>query len=219
MTLKKIWNPLYIGIISYFCLVFPAVILWGINFRKLGKPALAKPTIIIGLSLFALLVSGWVLLPESWDWILEGFHIAISIGGAAFQYRYYRDVVENDDEEEYQIESLMKPALLSIIFVLLIISMVIGWGWIQQREIEKQLQVARDLYDTGNYPGSVSILKEIIQQDQMERTAYVNLSITYETMGKPDSARIILEDWLKQMPEDSEIKERVYQMRYQKEGN
>jgi hypothetical protein len=184
----------------------------------LGKPALANPTIIIGLSLFALLVSGWVLLPESWDWILEAFHIVISIGGAAFQYRYYRDVVEND-EEEYEIESLLKPALLSIIFVLLIISMVIGWRWIQQREIEKQLQVARDLYDTGNYPGSVSILKEIIQQDQMERTAYVNLSITYETMGKPDSARIILEDWLKQMPEDSEIKERVYQMRYQKEGN
>lgn len=216
--MRKIWNPLYIGIISYFCLVFPAVILWGINFRKLGKPAFAKPTFIIGFSLFALLVSGWVLLPDSWDWILETFHIAISIGGAAFQYRYYRDVVENDDEE-YQIESLMKPALLSIIFVLLIISMVIGWGWIQQREIEKQLQVARDLYDTGNYPGSVSILREIIQQDQMERTAYVNLSITYETMGKPDSARIMLEDWLKQMPEDSEIKERVYQMRYQKEGN
>ena len=216
--MKKIWNPLYIGIISYFCLVFPAVFLWGINFRKLGKPALAKPTIIIGLSLFLMLVSGWVLLPESWDWILEGFHIAISIGGAAFQYRYYRDVVEND-EEEYEIESLLKPALLSIIFVLLIISMVNGWGWIQQREIEKQLQVARDLYDTGNYPGSVSILKEIIQQDQMERTAYVNLSITYETMGKPDSARIILEDWLNQMPEDSEIKEREYQMRYQKEAN
>lgn len=218
MTLKKIWNPLYIGIISYFCLVFPAVILWGINFRKLGKPALAKPTIIIGLSLFVMLVSGWVLLPESWDWILEAFHIAISIGGAAFQYRYYRDVVENE-EEEYEIESLMKPALLSFIFVLLIISMVIGWGWIKQREIEKQLQVARDLYDTGNYPGSVSILKEIIQQDQMERTAYVNLSITYETMGKPDSARIVLEDWLTQMPDDTEIKERVYQMRYQKEGN
>jgi tetratricopeptide (TPR) repeat protein len=218
MTLKKIWNPLYIGIISYFCLVFPAVILWGINFQKLGRPELAKPTFIIGFTLFALLVSGWVLLPDSWDWILEAFHIGISIGGAAFQYRYYRDVVENDDEE-YHIESLMKPALLSIIFVLLIISMVICWGWIQQREIEKQLQVARDLYDTGNYPGSVSILKEIIQEDQMERTAYVNLSITYETMGRPDSARIILEDWLKQMPEDSEIKERVYQMRYQKEGN
>jgi hypothetical protein len=184
----------------------------------LGRPELAKPTFIIGFSLFAMLVSGWFLLPESWDWILEATHITISIGGAAFQYRYYRNVVEND-EEEYQIESLMKPALLSIIFVLLIISMVIGWGWIQQREIEKQLQVARDLYDTGNYPGSVSILKEIIQQDQMERTASVNLSITYETMGKPDSARIILEDWLNQMPEDSEIKDRVYQMRYQKEGN
>jgi hypothetical protein len=218
MTLKKIWNPLYIGIISYFCLVFPAVILWGINLRKLGRPELAKPTFIIGFTLFALLVSGWVLLPDSWDWILEAFHITISIWGAAFQYRYYRDVIEND-YEEYQIESLMKPALLSIIFVLLIISMVIGWGWIQQREIEKQLQVARDLYDTGNYPGSVSILKEIIQQDQMERTAYVNLSITYETMGKPDSARIVLEDWLTQMSDDTEIKERVYQMRYQKEGN
>ena len=218
MTLKKIWNPLYIGIISYFCLVFPAVILWGINFRKLGRPELAKPTFIIGFTLFALLVSGWVLLPESWDWILEGFHIAISTGGAAFQYRYYRDVVENDDEE-YEIESLLKPALLSIIFVLCIISSLVGIHWFQQHEIEEKIHQARDLYDTGNYPGSVSILKEIIQQDQMERTAYVNLSITYETMGKPDSARIILEDWLNQMPEDSEIKERVYQMRYQKEGN
>jgi tetratricopeptide (TPR) repeat protein len=216
--LKKFWNPLYIGIISYFCLVFPAVILWGINFRKLGKPAFAKPTIIIGLSLFALLVSGWVLLPESWDWILEAFHIAISIWGAAFQYNYYRDIIENDDEE-YEIESLMKPALLSIIFVLCIISSLVAIHWFQQLEIEEKIHQARDLYDTGNYPASVSILKEIIQQDQMERTAYVNLSITYETMGKPDSARIILEDWLKQMPEDSEIKERVYQMRYQKEGN
>jgi tetratricopeptide (TPR) repeat protein len=92
----------------------------------------------------------------------------------------------------------------------------IGWGWIQQREIEKQLQVARDLYDTGNYPGSVSILKEIIHEDQMERTAYVNLSITYETMGKPDSARIILEDWLKQMPEDSEIKEKYLKIDLEK---
>lgn len=216
--MKKFWNPLYIGIISYFCLVFPAVILWGINFRKLGKPAFAKPTIIIGLSLFALLVSGWVLLPESWDWILEAFHIAISIWGAAFQYNYYRDIIENDDEE-YEIESLMKPALLSIIFVLCIISSLVAIHWFQQLEIEEKIHQARDLYDTGNYPASVSILKEIIQQDQMERTAYVNLSITYETMGKPDSARIILEDWLKQMPEDSEIKERVYQMRYQKEGN
>jgi tetratricopeptide (TPR) repeat protein len=184
----------------------------------LGKPAFAKPTIIIGLSLFALLVSGWVLLPESWDWILEAFHIAISVWGAAFQYNYYRDIVENDDEE-YQIESLMKPALLSIIFVLCIISSLVAIHWFQQHEIEEKIHQARDLYDTGNYPGSVSILKEIIQEDKMERTAYVNLSITYETMGKPDSARIILEDWLKQMPEDSEIKERVYQMRYQKEGN
>ncbi len=216
--MKKIWNPLYIGIISYFCLVLPAVILWGINFRKLGRPDLSRPTFIVGTLLFAGLVAGWFLLPESWDVALEVAHVGISVGGAALQYPFYRRFVEAD-EENHQVESLLKPALLSIIFVLLAASLAISWGWFMQHQIEKQLIEARDLYDTGDYPGSVKILTTIIEKDPGQRMAYVNLSIAYETMGKPDSAVSIMEDCLKQMPEDGEAKERIYQLRYQKEGN
>jgi tetratricopeptide (TPR) repeat protein len=215
---KKVWNPLYIGIISYFCLVAPAVILWGLNFRKLGRPDLTRPIWIVGTVLFLLLVLGWIYLPASWDWGLEVFHLGICIGMAAFQYPHYRRFIEAD-EDQHGVESLFKPALLSVLFILTLASAYVAWGWYLQRQSEEQILLARDQYDRGNYPEAVATLKQVLAEDSGQRLAYINLSIAYETMGKPDSAVIAIEDWLKLMPEDSDAKERLYQLRYQKAGN
>lgn len=215
--MKKVWNPLYIGVISYFCLVLPAVILWGINFRKLGKPNLTWPTFLVGGLLFLLLVLGWIFLPQSWDWALEAFHIILSIAGASFQYSYFHKFLEAD-EENHQRESLLKPALLSILFVLTVVSLFIGWNWYLQHQTEQELLLAKEKYDIGDYPASVKILNSIIEEDPGQRTAYMNLSIAYETMGKSDSAIYVLDNWLIQMPEDSEVKDRIYQLRYMNSG-
>ncbi len=215
--MKKVWSPLYIGIISYFCLVLPAVILWGINFRKMGRTDLVKPNFLIGIFLFIALILGWIFLPKSWDWGLEIFHVSISIAGAAIQYPIYRKFLE-EDEDNRIVESLFPQALLSIFFLILCISTFFGWNWYLQHQTEKQLLQSKELYDLGDYPASITILKKLIEEDPGQRTAYLNMSIAYETMGKPDSAIVIMENWLNQMPEDGEAKERIYQLRYINKG-
>jgi len=213
--MKRIWNPLYIGIITYFCLVLPGVILFAINFEKLGKPNFKKPFLIVGSLFFIALLWAWLYLPESWDTFLAIIHMGSAIGLAAWQYPFYRRFLDND---EGSVESLFKPALLSVLFLIFMVSLGLGWNWYQHEKLKEDMNAAMQDYDLGNYIDAVVKLKTIVQDYPYENLAYTNLSITYETMGHKDSAIVVMENWLQQMPEDEQAKERLYQLRYSPEG-
>jgi peptidoglycan/LPS O-acetylase OafA/YrhL len=122
MAAKRFWNPLYIGIITYFCLVLPGVILFAINFEKLGKPRFKLPMIILGCIGFFALLLGWLYLPKEWDTELAIVHMGSSIGIAAWQYSSYRKAL--DEDENAKVESLFKPALLSILFLIVLFLLI-----------------------------------------------------------------------------------------------
>lgn len=214
--MKRIWNPLYIGIITYFCLVLPGIILFAINFEKLGKPRLKLPMLIVGGLGFIALVWAWLFLPKEWDTPLAVIHMGSAIGLAAWQYPSYRKFI--DEHEDVKVASLFKPALLSVMFLIMMVSIGLSWTWYQHEQLKKAMQVAMDDYDVGNYKDAVGKLKMIINEYPMESLAYTNLSITYETMGHPDSAILVLENCLEKMPEDAAAKERLYQLRYTSRG-
>ncbi|MEX1188107.1 MAG: hypothetical protein WED33_02550 [Bacteroidia bacterium] len=210
---RLIWNPLYIGIITYFCLVLPGIILFARNFEKLEKKAFRIPTLVFGSMYFVLLILGWIFLPESWDLALNIAHIGIALGLAALQYPYYRRFLDDEEtEEERGVESLIKPALLSLVFALLLVSAGIGWEWYQNELLKGKMSLAMTNYDSGNYRDAVNGLNEIIESYPGESLAYTNLSITYETMGKADSAIYIMQEWLKIAPEDKAAEDRVYEL-------
>jgi hypothetical protein len=214
--MRRVWNPLYIGIITYFCLVLPGVILFAINFEKLGKPRLKMPMLVVGSLGFIALIWAWLFLPKEWDTPLAIIHMGSSIGLAAWQYSSYRKFL--DENEDVQVESLFKPALLSVLFLIVLVSIGLSWTWYQHEQLKKDMQLAMQDYDLGNYKDAVSKLKVIVHDFPMENLGYTNLSITYETMGHPDSAILVMENWLEKMPEDAAAKERLYQLRYTSRG-
>jgi tetratricopeptide (TPR) repeat protein len=136
---------------------------------------------------------------------------------ALWQYPLYRQQIDKSDDVEVQ--PLLKPALLSIVFALLLISLGITWNWWKHEQLKGQMQQALSAYNDGDLKQSVVLLKEIIETNPGEGLAYTNLAITYESLGYRDSAIAVTEAWLKIMPEDSEAKERLYQLRYQREGS
>lgn len=210
---RLVWNPLYIGIITYFCLVLPGIILFSKNFKRLGKHKLQLPVLIFGVIYFVALAAGWLFLPESWDLVLNIAHIAIALGLAALQHTFFRRFLDDEETVELRgVESLIKPALLSTVFALLMVSAGIGWMWYQNELLKEQMGVAMQFYDQGNYRDAVDELNSIIQKYPGESLAYTNLSITYETMGKPDSAIYIMQEWLKIAPEDKAAEDRVYEL-------
>lgn len=196
-------------------MVLPGVILFAFNFERLGKAKLKKPVLIGGILFFIALLWAWLYLPESWDTPLAVIHIASAIGLAAWQYPFYRRFLDND---EGSVESLFKPALLSVLFLLFMVSIGLGWNWYQHEKLKKEMNAAMQDYDIGNYKDAVAKLKAVIHDYPFENLAYTNLSITYETMGHRDSAIQVIENWLQQMPDDEQAKERLYQLRYAPSG-
>lgn len=212
---KTFWNPLYIGIITYFCLVLPGVILFSKNFEKLGKKTFKTPVAVFGTLYFLALLAGWLLLSQDWDIYLQIAHVGIAIGLAAFQYPYYRKLLDDEtEEEEIQVESLLKPGLLSILFALFMISLGISWNWYSHEKLKEEMQIAMQQYDSGDYRKAVDGLQHIIEEYPGESLAYTNLSITYEAMGEQDSAIWITEKWLEIAPGDSSAQDRLYSLRY-----
>lgn len=210
---KTVWNPLYIGIISYFCVLLPGLILFAINFEKLGKPQLKKPLLAAGILFFILMLIAWIYLQESYDLVLEAFHIGVPVALAAWQHPAYRKLLDDDTNEIYP-ESLLKPAVLSILFLLLFVGANLGLQWWSHEQLKHRMSEAMQLYDSGSLQQAANQLQELKNDYPGEQLAYINLSITYEAMGKTDSASVILEEWLDIAPDDAQAKEMLYNMRF-----
>lgn len=209
---SKAWSPLYIGVISFFCLLLPGFILLGKNYKKLGRPAFEKPTYAIGFSLFALFISILMFAPENFDTGISIGVIIISISIAAIQYPLYRRYL--DENEEHQVESLLKPALLSVLFTITIAISLFGYKWYDYQQLEKMLQQAQGEYETANYRASLITLEQIRDKFPEARLGYINASITYEALGKKDSALLFVNKWLEISPNDGEAKELMYKINY-----
>jgi tetratricopeptide (TPR) repeat protein len=212
---STVWNPLYIGIIGYFCLLLPGMILFALNFEKLGKPKLKKPVLAGGVLFFVIMLAAWIYLPASFDWFLEALHIGVPVALAAWQHPIYRKLLDDDHNEVYQ-ESLLKPAVLSILFLLVFISLTLALQWWSHEQLKKKMTEAMQLYDTGSLQEAANHLREIKKEYPAEQLSYINLAITYEAMGKTDSATAVLEEWLLKAPEDSQAQEMLYNMRFGK---
>jgi len=209
---SKAWSPLYIGVISFFCLLLPGFILLGKNYKKLGRPAYETPTYIIGGVVFLILMGGILLLPENYDTAISISVIILSISIAAIQYPLYRRFLEED--EERQVESLLKPALLAILFTIFIAISLFGYKWYEYQQLEKLLQQAQNEYEMANYRSSLTTLEQIRIKFPEARLGYINASITYEAMGKKDSALLYINQWLAISPNDGEAKELLYKINY-----
>jgi peptidoglycan/LPS O-acetylase OafA/YrhL len=212
---QTVWNPLYIGVLSYFCLLLPGMILFAINFEKLGKPQLKKPVLTGGVLFFLAMLAAWIYLPAGFDWLLETLHIGIPVAMAAWQHPIYRKLLDDDNNEVYA-ESLLKPAVLSILFLLVFIALTLALKWWSHERLKNRMVEAMQLYDTGSLQEAANHLNLIKTEYPDEQLAYINLAITYEAMGKVDSASVVLEDWLSKAPGDSQAQEMLYNLRFSK---
>lgn len=210
---KTIWNPLYIAIIAYFCLLLPGMVLFALNFEKLGKPRFKQAFMLAGILFFCFMLAAWMYLPERYDWALEILHIGVPVGIAAWQHPLYRKQIDDDSNEVYP-ESLLKPAILSILFLLVFVASVLGFEWWRHEQLKKKMATAMELYDTGSLQEAANLLKEIRNNYPGEQLASINLAITYEAMGKTDSAALVLENWLERAPDDAQAREMLYNMRF-----
>lgn len=209
---SKAWSPLYIGVISFFCLLLPGFILLGKNYKKLGRPNFEKPTYAIGFALFMIFIAILLLAPENFDTAISISVIIISISIAAIQYPLYRRYL--DENEEHQVESLLKPALLSVLFTITIAISLFAYKWYDHQQLEKMLQQAQSEYETANYRASLVTLEKIRNEYPEARLGYINTAITYEAIGKKDSATMYVKEWLAISPNDAEAKELLYKLNY-----
>jgi len=157
-------------------------------------------------------MGGILLLPENYDTAISISVIILSISIAAIQYPLYRRFLEED--EERQVESLLKPALLAILFTIFIAISLFGYKWYEYQRLEKLLQQAQNEYEMANYRSSLTTLEQIRIKFPEARLGYINASITYEAMGKKDSALIYINQWLAISPNDGEAKELLYKINY-----
>jgi tetratricopeptide (TPR) repeat protein len=208
----KAWSPLYIGVIGFFCLLLPGFILLGKNYKKLGRPRLEMPTYAVGALVFLLFIGCILLLPENFDAVISIAVIVICLGIAAIQYPLYRRYLEEDENRE--VESLLKPALLSVLFTILVAISLFGYRWYEHQQLEKLLQQAQNQYETADYRSSLTTLEQIRNKFPDARLGYINASIAYEAMGKKDSALLFLNKWLEISPNDGEAKELLYKINY-----
>jgi tetratricopeptide (TPR) repeat protein len=193
-------------------LLFPGIILLGLNFEKLGKPKLKLLTWFIGSIVFTGLAMLFAFLPEQLDWLWEIIHISAAIGIAAIQYPLYRKFMDEDESNET--ESLLKPAILSIGFLLVMLIGYFSWQWYSFANYDKQLAAAEELYNSGEYPKAIQSLKNTQTEYPENRESFVILAMTYEAMGKRDSAILTLQDWLAISPKDEEVRNKLYDLRY-----
>lgn len=202
---SKVWNPLYIGIISFFCFILPAIILMGINYEKLGRPDLKLKTWILGSAVFVILISLFIFLPDDYTWLVNALHIITAVGIAAIQYPLFFKARERNPE--LKIDSLIKPAFYSLGFALLIAILMLAGNEILFRQQIKSLELSKEFFNKKQYNQAINELKKVHHDYPSERLPYINMAIAYQEMGKPDSAKITLQQWLKIAPDDSEAKE------------
>ena len=198
------WSPLYIGVIAYFCLLLPGVLLMSLNYRRMQQLSKARYSLLIGVPLSVVYLGLLVYLPESADWALKAAQMALAFGLAAVPYNDYRNY--HAKYPGLVNASLIKPALLSLIFPLTILGGDYLYSRHREHEKQQMLSVALEAYRSERYREALNTLKAIRREFPAERLGYINSAIAYEAVGQKDSARILVVDWLKQAPNDEDAR-------------
>jgi len=214
--MNKPWNPIGIGLLAFFFTFLPGGILMGINYERLNKKHLKTPVIAITVILYILFLWSVIALPDGYNWIFQVIHVGSSIGIALIQrplYERYRD--EHDDE--FESSSFLYPIIYSSIFLLVFFGGTIGYSWYEDTQAQKQMAEAQQAYYQGDFEKSANLLKQLMHKNPSVSIYPINLAITYEASGKRDSAIIVLRNFLELFPNDPEVKDKLYKLRYDKE--
>jgi len=207
---SKAWSPLYIGIISYFCFILPGVILMAINYGKLGRNDLRRRALFIGIIVFVLLVVLFSFLPSKYDWLTTSLHIGAAFAIAGIQYRLFAKARENNPG--WKTESILIPALLSLVFLIVPIGIIILRNEYLFKKEKEGLRISKDFFEKKDYQNAIHALKNVRDINPQQQLSYVNAAIAYDAMGKKDSAKLVLKQWLEIAPDDSEAQELLRSM-------
>lgn len=206
------WNPLYIGVISYFCLLVPGLVLMWMNFRRMGLPRKARFTIIIGIPMLLAVLAIYIWVPKEYDDWVGALHITLAVVIGAIPYQDYRRLMDENPHQKPAL--LIKPALLSILFPLGLLAAWYAFASFQEEKRVEMLTASMDAYQKNDYRNALNLLNEVKAEFPEERLAFVNSAIVYEALQKPDSAAWNIEQWLKIAPNDEEAKEMLERFRY-----
>lgn len=196
------WSPLYIGVIAYFCLLVPGVLLMGLNYRRMKLPVKARYSLMIGVPIALVYLALLLKLPESADNVLNIVQVALALLVAGIPYADYRKY--HAKHPGLSNASLWKPVLLSIAFPVA----VLGGDYLyaEHRDAEKQqlLESALLQYNSENYTDAISTLRIVRSDFPSERLGYINTAIAFEALGQRDSAVAQIRNWLEIAPNDTE---------------
>lgn len=206
----KPWSPLYIGVIAYFCLLLPGVLLMGLNYRRMRLPLKARYSLIIGVPVSLLYLALLLKLPESADTALNIAQVALALLVAGIPYADYRKY--HAKHPGLSNASLWKPVLLSITFPVA----VLGGDYLyaEHREGEKKQLLERALqeYNSAQYDEAIATLRIVRSDFPAERLGYINTAIAFEALGQRDSAVVQIQNWMKRAPNDTEAQAMLNQM-------
>jgi tetratricopeptide (TPR) repeat protein len=206
------WNPLYIGVISYFCLLVPGLVLMWMNFRRMGLTQKARYTAIIGVPMLLAVLAIYIWVPKEYDDWVGALHISLAIVIGAIPYRDYRRLMDENPQQKPAL--LIKPALFSILFPLGLLAAWYGYARFQEEHRIEMLTASMDAYQKNDFRNALNLLNDVKEDFPEERLAFVNSAIVYEALQKPDSAALSIEQWLKIAPNDEEAKEMLERFRY-----
>jgi tetratricopeptide (TPR) repeat protein len=206
------WNPLYIGVISYFCLLVPGLVLMWMNFRRMGLPQKARLSAIIGTPILFAVIAIYIFVPKEYDDWVGALHISLAVIVAAIPYEDYRKLMDANPHRKPAL--LIKPVLLSVLFPLGLLAAWYGYARFQEEHRIEMLQASMEAYQQNDFRGALNLLDKVKSEFPEERLAFVNTAIVYEALQKPDSAALSIEQWLKIAPNDEEAKEMLERFRY-----
>src|SRR5690606_32459961 len=130
----------------------------GINYSKLGKPQLKKPTWILGSLVFSALLIAFILLPPNYDGLVMTLQIGVAVSIAAIQYPLFYKVREQNPS--FKTTSILKPALLSILFLIIPIGAILVRNEYLFKKELRLLKLSKELFQTSQYRKSIQTLKE-----------------------------------------------------------
>lgn len=204
------WSPLYIGVIAYFCLLLPGVLLMGLNYRRMRLPLKARYSFVIGVPISLLYLALLLKLPESADAALNVARVVLAFLVAGLPYIDYRKY--HATHPGLSNAPLWKPVLLSVAFPVA----VLGGDYLyaEHREKEKQQLLERALqqYNSAQYDQAIATLRIVRSDFPAERLGYINTAIAFEALGRRDSAEVQIRRWMKRAPNDTEAQAMLNQM-------
>ncbi len=208
---SKAWNPKALGWMSFFFSFFPAGIIHGYNWERMGYPDKKRTCILITLILLPIYFLLIIYTPDDQLWVR-----LFGIINAAFGYYYYHSqkkaysefLKRGGDKASYG-----RPVLASIMFVIAFLGVLFLYYYMEDTHWNNRFEKALTHMDNEEFLEAKSIFFDLLDETsgdpELDIPINYNIALAYEYLNEVDSAAFYYKRVLQLDPSDFDAKRKL----------